>query len=140
MMVYFDTRVFSGSESSGIITISLKLRRHPSITSGEITVIIIPSLQSPVSAEGKRYESIRSSYDGYGLPGNGVDYNSTSITVTFPAGTNSTTFNVPVINDNIVERNETFQLEISIPVPVKYAVEVGYPSKAIAVITDVSSK
>ena len=60
MIIHFDTTVFNGSESSGMVSISLQLRRHPSITSGDITVIIIPSNQSPVSAEGKRYESVRS--------------------------------------------------------------------------------
>ena len=73
------------------------------------------------------------------LPGNGVDYTSTFITATFPAGINSTTVNVPVTRDNIVERNETLQLEIDVPVPAKYAVETGNRSKAVAIITDNSS-
>ena len=68
-----------------------------------------------------------------------MDYNSTYITATFPAGINSTSVDVPVISDDIVERNETFQLDINIPAPAKYAVEVGYPSRAIAIITDASS-
>ena len=75
----------------------------------------------------------------FDLSGNGVDYTSTSITATFPAGINSTTVNIPVIRDNIVERNETIQLEIYLPVPAKYAVETGNPSKATAIITDSSS-
>ena len=68
-----------------------------------------------------------------------MDYTSTPINATFPAGINSTTVNVPVISDNIVEINETLQLEIYLPVPAKYAVELGNPSKAFAVITDSSS-
>lgn len=68
-----------------------------------------------------------------------MDYNSTSVTATFPAGVNSTTVNIPVTNDNIVEKNETLQLEIYVPVPAKYSVKSGYPSKAFAVITDNSS-
>ena len=68
-----------------------------------------------------------------------MDHNSTSVSATFPAGINSTTVNIPVISDNIVEKNETLQLEIYVPVPAKYAVKTGKPSKAIAIITDSSS-
>ena len=68
-----------------------------------------------------------------------MDYISTSITATFLTGINSTTVNIPVTRDNVVERNETIQLEIYVPVPTKYAVETGNPSKAIAIITDSSS-
>ena len=53
MLVYFDALVFTGSESSGNITVSMELIRHSSIMSGDITVTVIPSNQSPVSAEGK---------------------------------------------------------------------------------------
>ena len=53
MIVHFDSMVFTGSESSGNITISLELIRHP-LVNGEISVTIIPSDQSPTSAQGKR--------------------------------------------------------------------------------------
>ena len=68
-----------------------------------------------------------------------MDYISTPITATFPAGVNSTTVVVPVIIDNVVEENETLQLEIFLPAPVKFAVELGNPTKATAIITDSSS-
>lgn len=68
-----------------------------------------------------------------------MDYSSTSVTATFPAGINSTTVNIPVISDNIIEKNETLQLEIYVQVPAKYAVKTRKPNKAIAVITDSSS-
>lgn len=68
-----------------------------------------------------------------------MDYNSNSVTATFPPGVNSTIVNIPVIDDNIVERNETLQLEIYVPIPAKYAVRTGKPSKVVAVITDSSS-
>lgn len=66
-----------------------------------------------------------------------MDYTSTPITATFPAGVNSTTINIPVISDNIVEENETLQLKIFVPVPTKYAVESG--NSALIIITDNSS-
>ena len=68
-----------------------------------------------------------------------MDYTSTPINATFPAGVNNTTVDIPVTVDNIVEENETFQVEIFIPVPAKYAVEPGNPSKASVTITDSSS-
>ena len=65
MIVNFDTMVFSGSESSGNITVSMELIRHSSIMSGDITVIVIPSDQSPISAEGKTCEYIMTTEFAY---------------------------------------------------------------------------
>ena len=45
--------------------------------------------------------------------GNGVDYTSTPITATFTAGTASTTVNIPVKSDDIVEGTEMFNLIIN---------------------------
>lgn len=42
----------------------------------------------------------------------GLDYNSGPYTVTFPAGITSVSFDVSVINDDILENNETFDLII----------------------------
>ena len=39
-----------------------------------------------------------------------------------------------------MEENETFQLEIFVPVAAKYAVEPGNPSKTSVIIVDSSSK
>ena len=44
-----------------------------------------------------------------------MDYTSTPITATFTAGTTSTSINVPVTMDDIVERPETFDLTLTIP-------------------------
>ena len=53
MAVYFDNPIFTGSESSGKVTLSMTLVRN-TIMNGEITVVVIPSEQSPLSAQGKR--------------------------------------------------------------------------------------
>ena len=53
MSVYFDNPVFTGSESSGKVTLSMTLLRN-TVMNGEITVVVIPSEQSPLSAQGKR--------------------------------------------------------------------------------------
>ena len=50
MSVYFSSTVFTGSESSGNVIVSMILVRN-TIINGEITVIVIPS---PLSAQGKR--------------------------------------------------------------------------------------
>ena len=46
----------------------------------------------------------------YLLTGGGVDYNSVLYNVTFPAGVTNVSFNVTVINDTVLETNETFNL------------------------------
>ena len=45
--------------------------------------------------------------------GGGVDYNSGSYAVQFDAGVTRVSFNVVVIDDNILEDNETFNLNIN---------------------------
>jgi len=52
LMVGFSDNVFSGSESSGRILVRLLLSGGTSAT--PISVIVTPSDQSPVSAQGKR--------------------------------------------------------------------------------------
>ena len=51
-MVQFSQNDFIGSESSGIVPVTLLLRGGTS--DSDISVIVIPSDQSPLSAEGKR--------------------------------------------------------------------------------------
>ena len=53
-MIYFSAAAFNGSESSGSINVDLILEGDMSIIDGNITVIVISSDQSPLSAEGKR--------------------------------------------------------------------------------------
>ena len=45
----------------------------------------------------------------------GSDYEGESFSVTFPAGVNVITFNVPIISDDIAEFDETFTLALEIP-------------------------
>ena len=47
--------------------------------------------------------------------GNDVDFNSTMQTVTIINGTNSITVNIPVIDDDIVEGDEMFNITLSLP-------------------------
>ena len=48
----------------------------------------------------------------YLLTGGGVDYNSVLYNITFPAGVINVSLNVAVINDTVLETNETFNLTI----------------------------
>jgi len=69
-----------------------------------------------------------------------VDYDSTPITATFTAGTNSTTVNVPVTNDSIAEKSETFDLNFNIPSSLSGRVMPGTITKAVGNITDDTGK
>jgi len=57
LLVYFSIATLNISESSGSISIDVVLEGDWSIIDGNISVTVIPSDQSPVSAEGKRFVS-----------------------------------------------------------------------------------
>lgn len=63
----------------------------------------------------------------------GADYTATSGTITFAAGQVSTTFNVPILDDTLVEGNETFNVTLSNPSP---GATLGVNSSAVVTITD----
>ena len=111
--VVFSQPNYYVTESSGKLTVTLLLTKGISVSN--ITVTVIASDQSPVSAEGKRCVSYTDWLVSVDWSGNGVDYASTSITANFTAGTNSTTINIPVTMDDIVEGTEMFNLGIIIP-------------------------
>ena len=69
-----------------------------------------------------------------------MDYDSTTITATFTAGSTSTTVNVPVIMDNIAERPEEFDLTLTIPSSLTGQVISGNIINAVGIITDNTSK
>ena len=52
LRVEFSDTTYTGSEQSGVVPVTLVLRGGTSTS--DITVTVIPSDQSPVSAEGKR--------------------------------------------------------------------------------------
>ena len=54
------------------------------------------------------------------------------------AGTSSSTVNIAVANDNIVEGNETFTMNLN--VPVYPGIAAGSVTMATAIIIDTSSK
>ena len=50
---------------------------------------------------------------GNDITGLGVDYYSGPYNVTFPAGISRASFNITIINDTVLEHNETFSLFIT---------------------------
>ena len=86
--------------------------------------------------------SILNGYFVLGISGNGVDYISTPITATFPAGATNVTIDIPVTMDNIVEQRETFDLSFTIPsfsnhvIPGRITETVGAILDATGMLTD----
>ena len=76
----------------------------------------------------------------FGLLGNGIDYSSTPIKATFAAESTSTTVNVSVIKDDIVESSETFNLNIMIPSSLSSRVLPGRLNETVGRITDSTGK
>ena len=74
------------------------------------------------------------------LSGNGLDYDSASINATFPIGATSSTINVPVNLDSILEQWETFELTFTIPTSIQDVVIERRQTTAMGVIIDTTSK
>ena len=72
--------------------------------------------------------------------GNNIDFISVPQTVTIIAGTNSSTITIPVVNDNIVERNETFNMSLTTPSSLCPGITTGAIASATATIIDTSSE
>ena len=72
--------------------------------------------------------------------GGNVDFNSAMQTVTITSGRNSSTVNIAVLNDNIVEGEETFTMELNVPISLSPGITSGAISMATAYIIDASSR
>lgn len=69
-----------------------------------------------------------------------VDFNSTSQVAVIPAGTNFSVVNITVFNDEIVEGNETFTMNLNTSHFFDPGVKSGDITMATAIIMDVISK
>ena len=81
---------------------------------------------------------IRSIVIHYSIIG-GVDYVSGPYTVKFPAGVTKGSFNVDIIDDGILENNETFELSINSST-LPSSVNINNPSKLTVTIVDNDGK
>ena len=70
--------------------------------------------------------------------GSGENYTSQQYSVTIPAGITRTSFNVPIINDNLLEFNEKFDLINQSSLP--YNVNVGSTYQTTVTIVDDDGK
>ena len=68
-----------------------------------------------------------------------MDYTSNPITATFPAEATTTTINVPLTKDDILEGDESFELSISVSSGQRRVI-MGPMTKATCVIKDSTSK
>ena len=66
---------------------------------------------------------------------NETQRNRTQYLVTFPAGTNCSSVNIPINNDSISEDNETFNISILI-MSLPFGIKLGGIDEAEVVITD----
>ena len=67
----------------------------------------------------------------------GVDFVSEQFQLNFPAGERRANFNVTIVDDNVIENMESFQLLLSIPNDLtSKGVQVGPNSAATVTITD----
>ena len=69
----------------------------------------------------------------------GSDYEGETFSVTFPAGVNVITFNVPIISDAIAELAKSFTLTLEIP-PASAATGVIKESPDIATVSIMNGK
>ena len=72
------------------------------------------------------------------VSGSNVDFNSAIQTATITAGTNSSTVNIAVIDDDIVEGDETFTMNLN--VLMLPGITAGAVTMSTATIIDTSSK
>ncbi|HVG33668.1 MAG TPA: DUF4394 domain-containing protein [Pyrinomonadaceae bacterium] len=105
----FSSTVFFVSENAGVATITVTRTNG---TVGGTTVNFATS---------------------NGTASAGVDYVATNGTLTFNAGETSKTFTVPIIDDSLIEGDETVKLSLSSP---SVGAVLGAPSTATLTITD----
>ena len=70
----------------------------------------------------------------------GTDFNSTMQTVKLSAGSNISSVNISVKDDNIVEGNETFRMHLAILSSLGPGIITGTITSATATIIDTSSE
>ena len=68
------------------------------------------------------------------------DFYANPLTATIPAGATNTTVRVTVTNDNIVERNETFYMNLNVPSSLSPNIVAGTLSSTLGIIIDSSGK
>ena len=68
----------------------------------------------------------------------GDDFNTTPLNATIPAGATNTTVRVAVIDDDIVEINETFKMNLTVP-SLHQGIGAGSLTSATGIIVDTTT-
>ena len=111
------------------------------VSSYPFNVTVIPSEQSPVSAEGNNVICTIMCWKSVSLTSGGVDFNTTPVTATFHSGMTISNVSVAVIDDKLAEGiNETFHLMLIVPSSLAPSITAGDRNRATAVIFDTTSK
>ena len=138
--VEFTQTQYTGSEATGFVMVTLKLVGGTS--SNPFNVTVTPSEQSPVSAKGNSVMCMIMCWlKSVWLTG-GVDFDTTTLTATFDSGMTMSSVSVPVIDDDIIEVDETFSITLSFSTPssVNKGITLGARYNAIVTITDSTGK
>ena len=64
------------------------------------------------------------------------DYDNTAQTVNFPAGANTATLSVPIVDDEVLEHHETFDASLALPDGTPSQVSLGRRDEAMVTILD----
>ena len=70
----------------------------------------------------------------------GNDFNSATQAVAITAGTNSSVVNIPVTDDDIVERDEIFIMSLTVPSSLGPGITTGAITSATVTIIDTNSE
>ena len=105
LKVSFHQSSYSVNEGDQLLQPQLILNE---LSSTNITVLI-RSIDITATCE---YIIINTIFTCYLITGGGADYNSVLYNATFPAGATDVSFDVTIINDTVLENNETFSLTI----------------------------
>ena len=136
--VRFLQTQYTGSEAAGFVMVTLQL--VGGVSSNPFNVTVIPSEQSPVSAEGNSVMCMIMCWVKSVWLTGGVDFNTTLLIATFDSGMTMSSVSVPVIADNIFEGYETFNVILSIPSSVNRRIIANGQVNATVTITDSTSK
>jgi len=136
--VEFDSPSYTAPENS-LLRATLVL--SGGTFSSRITVGVIPSEQSPVSAQGDTYYAYHICLftSSYYITGNNVDFNSRQAFAFFSPGSSQAIALIDLTCDRVVENDEEFLLTLFI-LPSSVGVTVGSQSTATAIITDLTSE
>ena len=76
----------------------------------------------------------------YEYVGSGIDFDSTPQNIMITAGNNRNTVNISLINDDIVERRETFSMSLTVPSSLGPGIRTGTITSATVIINDTTSE